>query len=318
VKPLRITVVVCTWNRCELLRQTLERLKDITRPQNAQWDVVVVNNNCSDATSDIVASFRGVLDIREIVEPQAGLSHARNRALREVTGDYIIWIDDDVLVDTNWLTAFAEAARRHPDVSAFGGPIEPWFVVAPNPDLMRAFPFLQDGFCGLNHGTEELDLRPEQPLYGANMAFAVRAIRGLRFNPALGTVEGSGICGEEIDFLDRLRARNGAVRWVPGMRVKHYVDPQRMTKTYLTKFAYDRGRAFIRLGRPTDEPRLLGAPRWVWRVLIAASLRHAVLRFTPFRTAALTSLREYHQFRGMLAEALSRRNAQVAAPPPAS
>ncbi len=310
---MRVTVVICTWNRCELLRQTLDGLTKISVPPDTCWDILVVNNNCSDDTSSVVRTFCGRLEIREVLESRPGLSHARNRALQEVTSAYLVWIDDDVLVDREWLSALVGAVRRHPDVHAFGGLIEPWFVVEPDPVLLEAFPALQGGFCGLDYGSAERYLGPEEPVYGANMAFAVGPLRGLMFNPALGTVQGSGFGGEEEEFLAQLRRRGGEALWVPSMRVRHYVDPQRMTTEYLTKFAYDRGRTFIRLGRPTSEVRLLGVPRWVLRRWIAAYLRQAVLRFTPFRRAALTSLHDYHKYRGMVAESLQKSGGRLAA-----
>jgi glycosyltransferase involved in cell wall biosynthesis len=303
---LTATIAICTWNRCELLRQTLARLADVPVPSDLDWDILVVNNHCSDRTSDVVADFRGVLPIREVSEPRPGLSHARNRALSTIITDYVVWIDDDVLVSERWLIGFASAVRAYPRACAFGGPIEPWFVVPPDPALLDAFPSLRTGFCGIDYGSREVPLDRSQPIYGANMAFAMSAVGALRFNSSLGVVQGTGLGGEEVEFIDRLCGETGEVIWIPDMRVKHYVDPSRMTLPYLTNYSYNGGRTLIRLGRPRDEPQLFGAPRWVWPLAVRAFLRYWTLRFFLPRRAALESTREYYKFRGMLAESFAR------------
>ena len=304
-RTLRVTVAICTWNRCDLLQQTLQRLSEVRVPANVRREVVVVNNNCTDRTAEVATAFRDSLALRLLFEPRPGLSNARNRALAESDGDYIAWVDDDVLVDHEWLSALADAAERHPEVSVFGGPIHPWFPIEPDPILLAAFPALARGFCGLDHGPDEMTLRDDQPIYGANMVYRRAATEGLRFDPALGPNAGVELGADDTEFLGRVRRGGGAVVWVPRMRVKHYVDPERMTLEYLTKFAFDRGRTTTRQAPAYHGPTLLGAPRWMWRATAQHYARYTVLRLTPFRRQALASLRDFQCFRGMLAESLA-------------
>jgi glycosyltransferase involved in cell wall biosynthesis len=289
------------------LRATLQRLTEAEQPSHASWDVLVVNNNCTDDTSAVIDAFRNRLPIREVSERQPGLSHARNRALREATSDYLLWIDDDVLVDRGWLTAFVDGIRANPSAVVIGGPIEPWFATTPDHALVEGFPVLRDGFCALDHGPVARQLTADEPVYGANMAFAVAALHGLTFDPSLGTVQGSGMAGEEEAFVAVLRRRGGGVLWVPGMRVMHYVDPERMTLRYLTRFTYDRGRTFARLHVRPTERRLFGAPRWAWRVMFQSYAKYLALRLTPFAGQGFSGLREFHRSRGVIAESIAER-----------
>ena len=164
-----LTVAICTYNRCALLEQTLENLTKVNEP-TGPWSILVVDNNSSDNTAGVVERYAERLSIRRVFEPTQGLSKARNRALREVSTDYIVFTDDDVLVAENWLVGLANAIKRYPDAAALGGPIEPWFPCEPDSELMDAFYWLRSGFCGLDHG------RPEGPLakgmhdWGANFA----------------------------------------------------------------------------------------------------------------------------------------------------
>ena len=92
------TIAICTFNRAESLRRTLRSLAALRIPDHFDWEIVVVNNNCTDHTDHVIASFSDWLPVRREFELQRGLSWARNRAVHAAKGNYIVWIDDDVLV----------------------------------------------------------------------------------------------------------------------------------------------------------------------------------------------------------------------------
>ncbi|MGA7867880.1 MAG: glycosyltransferase, partial [Stellaceae bacterium] len=94
-----ITIAICTFNRAEALSQTLESLMVMSVPNDISWEVLIVNNNSTDHTDDVISEYVGRLPVRRELEPQAGKSNALNRAIDVAKGDYIVWIDDDVLVD---------------------------------------------------------------------------------------------------------------------------------------------------------------------------------------------------------------------------
>lgn len=299
---MRVTVAICTWNRRELLARTLDQLTRLVIPPDLVWDLLILNNGCTDGTSEEVRSFSRRLPIRELIERKPGLSHARNRVLQEAGGEYIVWTDDDVLVDERWLAAFAETARRFPGGAIFGGPIEPWFPVAPDPLLLASFPLLRHGFCGVDHGATEGPLDPNCYVWGANMAFRRSAIDGLTFDPALGVCRGPLHVGEDKDFINRMRDRGGSVIWSPAMRVRHCVEPSRMTARYLSDLYAGHGRTWIReTGIPIGRP-MFGAPRWLWRKCLMSYARYAAFRLTPVRARSLTGLREYAYWSGAIQE----------------
>ena len=98
-----ITVAICTWNRAILLDKTLTQMHRLCVPDDVEWELLVVNNNCSDDTDAVIGRHADILPIRRIHEMKTGLSNARNTAVHNAKGDYIIWTDDDVLVDEKWL-----------------------------------------------------------------------------------------------------------------------------------------------------------------------------------------------------------------------
>src|SRR5262245_29385031 len=227
---MNITVAICTWNRCALLERTLEQMIDLEIPPDLAWELLIVENNCTDNTVAVASCFRPQLPIRIVSESTPGTSHARNRALRAATGDYILFTDDDVLVDKEWIVRFVGAARRFPEAVAFGGRIEPWFPVPPDGDFLEAFEDLRMGFCALNYDRAEGPRRPGDYVYTANMGLRRAALAGLEFNEDLGPSPAQvGVVNDDTDFVDQLRRRGHDVIWVPAMLVRHYVDPSRMT-----------------------------------------------------------------------------------------
>jgi glycosyltransferase involved in cell wall biosynthesis len=299
---MRITVAICTWNRCQLLARTLDQMTGLRVPAGLSWEVLVINNGSCDATAHVVDTFASRLPIRQIVEDHLGLSRARNRALEHARGDYILWTDDDVLVDQHWLIAFLATAGRFPEGAVIGGPIEPWFPVAPDPMLLATFECVRVGFCGIDHGGEERCLESDEYVWGANMAFRKAAIDGLCFDDTLGVCGRLVRVGEEKDFIKRVRRRGGSVIWSPAMRVRHHVDPSRVTRGYVARFTAARGRLWIHEDGVPAGVRLFGAPRWLWREYVTSFVKYAASHLSPRPQHSLAALRRYAYLRGAIQE----------------
>jgi len=315
---MKVTVAICTWNRADLLDQTLTRMRELRIPAGVEWELLVVNNNCTDRTDAVIARHASTLPIRRIFEPTPGHSNARNRAINEARSDLIAWTDDDVLVHEDWLGTLVEASYRHPEAAGFGGPIEPWFPVQPDPALVEAFPQLKRGFCGLGYESGEEILPDGKPVVGANMAFRMAAVQGLRFDIAIGalprtvgrsrgktTLSLGG--GEDDDYVRRLRARGGQILWVPSMRVRHYVDPKRMTLDYLRALYAEYGQLSVRQEGIPAGARVFGVPRWLVRAWIESRVRYALCFAGSNRVEMLTNLRQAVTYQGMIRECRAMR-----------
>lgn len=308
---MKVTVAICTWNRVSLLRQTLDRLRQCVVPNGVTWEVLVVDNGSMDGTRDFVASVTDFpCTFRWVIETEAGVSHARNRALSESHAALVLFIDDDVLVDPSLVAAFIDAADRHPKAGALGGVVEPWFPTEPDPVLLAAFPALQRGFCGTDLGASEEVLTTGRHLTGANLGYRVSSLKGLRFRADLGPNGSGTVGGEESDLQDRIRETGAHVVWIPAMRVQHYVDPRRMTLSYLLKFAEDHGRKQIRMDGIPPGPRVAGVPRWLLGQVVREQLRATADMVAGKRVEQLDHQRKRAEFMGMVKECLAARRVE--------
>lgn len=306
-RPLHVTVAICTWNRRTLLNSTLESLQGVRVPDGTQWELLIVDNASSDGTAELVADWarRSTLPIRYVHEPVTGLSHARNRALREARSCWLLFTDDDVLVDAGWLEAFLQAQQRHPGAGAIGGRVDPWFVEAPDPTVAEAFPALARGFCGIDLGPKESPVPLGTDLVGANFSIRLIPDLPLSFNPNLGVTGTNPLGGEELQYQMELRKAGLEIIWCPEMRVQHYVDPRRMSLAYLRRFHTNVGRHEVILHGVPPGARLGGVPRWLYRLYLAHFTRRVVGSIAGNRLGALRALRQQWQVGGMIAECRS-------------
>ena len=131
-----ISVVVCTFNRADLLETSLEAL-DEQILESSEYEVIVVDNNSTDNTLNVVEELCNRLtSLRYCFEPNQGLSHARNRGWREAMGEYVAYIDDDCKVPGQWLTR-GEKRPTGQDLerrAATDGGRRPWLNGEPKSD----------------------------------------------------------------------------------------------------------------------------------------------------------------------------------------
>jgi glycosyltransferase involved in cell wall biosynthesis len=273
-----ITVGICTWNRSNLLRATLQHLEAIDVPAGTDWELLVVDNNSTDTTWDLLTSFRERLPLRQIREPTPGKSFALNRASREARGEYILWTDDDVLVDRGWMRAYVDAFRRRRDAVFFGGPIEPCCEGTPPGWLRQNWRQVAHAYASLDLGPGEVLFDEHHTPYGANMA--VRAIeqRAHAYDHSLGPRPGSGLRGEEHAWVLAALRRGGIGYWVPAARVLHWIPRERQTISYLRRFYEGQGEYLARVGAFAGDASLFGRPRWLFRELVKEEIQYSLAK----------------------------------------
>ena len=173
-------------------------------------------------------------------EEKLGLSNARNRALQEARGEYILFMDDDETPDPAWLATYEQAMREHqPD--ALGGRIEVFFEDGARPR------WLQDellGFLGkLDHGEARWLTERATPIFGGNFAFHRSVFERIgNFDARLGRQGTANIGGEDTEIYRRLLEHGCRVRWVPEAIIQHRIQTPKLRRNYFLDLHFRQGR----------------------------------------------------------------------------
>jgi len=234
---ISVSVVVCTYNRPQLLGMCLESLVG-QNCDSCRYEVIVVNNGSSDNTQEIIDYYRnGYTNVRGVYEAAQGLSHARNRGWREAEGIYVAFIDDDAVAGPEWVGSIMDFIGRRPDIGVFGGPYTAFSLI----DYPDWFP---PEYGALDYGEEERPINVGiEWITGSNMV--IRKALFLEyggFDVRLG-MSGSTIAyGEEIRFILTMSEQGEQVYYVPAIKVAHLVADYKMRLGWLLLSNYANGR----------------------------------------------------------------------------
>jgi len=275
---MRITVVLCTYNRWQSLAKALESASALKLPGADQWEILVVDNNSTDKTREVVENFcrRYPGRFRYLFEPRQGKSHALNAGISETNADVLAFMDDDVTVDPPWLQNLTVSLRSD-DWAGAAGRILPAQSFQPPRWLSLDESHALGPFALFDRGAEPSELK-EAP-FGANMAFRKGMFAkygGFRID--LGPRPGSEIRSEDSEFGCRLLAGGERIRYEPTAVVYHEIPEYRLQKKYFLTWWFDKARADIRaFGKPDSTYRQLrGVPVVLFRRLAVWTLRWLV------------------------------------------
>jgi glucosyl-dolichyl phosphate glucuronosyltransferase len=302
VRIMRITVGIATWNRAALLERTLEGLTKLRIPAGLEWEVLVANNKCTDGTDAVIARYADRLPIRRLFEPRQGKSYACNILVGEAKGDVILWTDDDVLVDEDWLTIYRDTIEASPDAAFWGGRVDPLYESSPPDWVKRNQPHVSHCFGLCQYDETVRPLAPREYPNGSNMAFRRDVIRNFPFNPLLGkTGNKKGWC-EDMDVVDRMKQAGLTGIWVGTARVRHWVPTERMTFRYIWDWYMGEGSISVcRRGLP-DGVYWLGMPRWAIRDWLQNALLCAAGCALQDERMRIAAWRRWAGAKGVLAE----------------
>jgi len=274
------------------------------RSPSSGWKLVIVDNGSTDSTNEVACSYEKRLPLEYLREPTLGKNAALNMGLGAVEGDLIVFTDDDVFPNPNWLIQLRSAADTNPEYSIFGGPILPrWEVPPPNwiqwvdqrPAYALTDPSLTEGHVSPRF------------VYGPNMAVRASLFTAeTRFNTSLGPRGADYAQGGEMELIIRL-SRLGHKAWhVTDATVEHLIRREQMKKSWVMRRAVRFGRGEFLLGyseASNDCDQLLGAPRELIRGFFKEGLKilKATLLLQPER--AFRRSWRFHYLKGQIMEA---------------
>ncbi|GAC1531609.1 MAG: hypothetical protein NVS3B15_11230 [Sediminibacterium sp.] len=241
--PLKISVIVCTYNRASYIRDAMESLSGQTLAK-AHYEVIIANNNSTDDTARICEQY--ISEHPEKIfhffnEPRQGASFARNSGAAMARSPLLCFMDDDAIADRDYLERIVNFFETYPDAGGLGGRIIPKYIPAEPAWMSHYVSSLVGNF---DYAPTATVFSPGKYPLESNMTVRKKdfdAIGG--FNTALPGVMGTlRIGGEGKDFFLRLQALGKKIYYDPAIRVQHVVEVKKLTKEYLYRVASGIGR----------------------------------------------------------------------------
>ncbi len=230
----RVSIIICTRNRAEDLRQTLTALSQICVPEDLPTELVIADNGSTDGTADLVRNYHlPNMTIRYVHEPRPGKGYVYNRGMAEATGEVFLLTDDDVRPAENWIAAMCRPILEGRAEAVFGKVVLPDHL---NPAWTEPM------HRTLLASTEETNLADPDALVGANMAFSRKV---LELVPAFDTELGPGAIGfgDETLFSYQLKEAGYKIVAAPETQVEHHFDSARLTRDSFLSRAAGQGRS---------------------------------------------------------------------------
>jgi len=295
---VKLTVTICTHNRCNLLARTIQSLEDAVCPPGLNIELLVIANACTDDTEQWLqeygpaAGHPNTLPLTWDREPQPGKSHALNLAINLIKTAVVVFVDDDHRVPGDFFESIDAAFRGYPDATMFCGCIRPdWDGREPNwiHDNDR-YPIYPKPVPHFEPWSEPRPVHTNDPIPGGGNLIMYTSVlqRTGEFSTDLGPSGDSLAGSEDTDYVLRALAGGESLMYVPSIRQYHYVELDRLRLGYLVRKSFERSKSVTRVREREQK-----VPAYQWRKLATyllmamASLSLKRSRFYLVRTAAV-------------------------------
>lgn len=231
------SVVICTYNRSHYLKRVLEKFPKVNFSIKS-FELIIIDNNSTDDTKDVCNNFRNrysQINFHYCFEKKQGLSIARNIGINLSKGKFVVFLDDDALVDKDWLNALFGTFENH-NADVVGGKVELLFENE-KPQWLENDLLIYLSHLDWSNEEIEIDLQ-KQWLVGANIAFKKSIFTEYKFLTILGRNGKTLLSGEETEICQRIQNKGGIIYFSPKAIVHHIVLPDRLMKNFFIKRFY--------------------------------------------------------------------------------
>lgn len=239
-----ISVIICTYNREKYIYNVLQSVAANGYPHDC-YEIVLVDNNCTDNTLKECNRFQqDYPEVRFVCcqEPNQGLSYARNCGIREAKGDILVYVDDDALVNKEYLQTYADFFAAHPEIDAAGGPIIPKYETEEPSWMSHYTRMLLTGYK--YNGEKAKEFASNDYPGGGNAAYRSSVFEkvGL-FNVELGRKGDNLAASEEKDIFDKMRALGMHIYYLPTAILYHIIPERKLTDDYFKRLSFGIGQS---------------------------------------------------------------------------
>jgi len=238
---VKISAIICTYNpRADYLLRVLSALKRQTLPQT-DWELLVVDN-CSEPP------IRGRIDIswctnaRILEEKRQGVAYARVQGIAESIGELVVFIDDDNVLNPDYLENCLRVAADWPQLGVWGGSITPEFESPPPPHLLTHLDKLALREVTIPTWTNVRNCAAAEP-WGAGLCVrraAARAYRDYFFRTNLRMLSRTGkrlLSGEDTELCFVVCGLGLGMGLFPDLKLTHLIPSNRLTDDYILRIS---------------------------------------------------------------------------------
>ncbi|MDP2645940.1 MAG: glycosyltransferase [Desulfobacterales bacterium] len=271
-----LSIIICTWNNSQRLGLTLQSIAECRIPAGLKWEIVLVNNNCTDDTDTVVQKFEDTIPIHYVKEPVQGLSRAKNTGLTAAKGELVLFTDDDVKPSVDWIATYWKVYNNKPENYFFGGPVESEFEIKKiDEDLLNLAP---PSVKGLDLGVQDKILGQNESFISGNWACPLKPIAeagGFDHDLGLNPSSGSVLTGEEYDLMERLKSKGFIPFYIHDAKVTHFVPKDKATLSHIASRSKGWGYYVgVMSAKTTDQLfTISGIPSYAYREFIHRSLK---------------------------------------------
>ncbi len=292
---MKISIIICTYNRELYLPKCLEHLKNQTEaPSN--FEIILVNNNSTDNTENICENFvqeNPQLSVIYIKENNPGLSFARNKGIEIASGDILCFIDDDGFAIQEYVTIVKKFAEdpQYKDIISFGGKVIPCYNKGMEPKWLSKY---IDGLVSKVDLGDQVMLFTKKYPAGCNMVFRKEFFHSYGgFNVDLHTR------GDDKFVFDKLKKAGLKTLYLPTLKVEHFIDDYRLEKGFIIRLSKIIGQSeAIRLKENSKSEKFIKLIEYIFKFGAALIISLGFLFTGQFSKAYYLILVRWNVLRG--------------------
>ena len=240
---MTLSIIICSYNRANYIEAALDSLYNQSAGlQN--FEAIIVDNNSTDNTADVFKNWRASHangSFTYLTESNQGASFARNTGATQAKGQWLCFMDDDAIANSNYVENIIKHIETKPEAIGFGGRIIPKYIPSEPKWMSYYVSSLVGNFdyaptaCAFENGKYpiESNMIVKKELYDF--------IGG--FNTNLPGVMGTlRIGGEGKELFYKILALGHTIYYDPSICVQHVVEVKKLTPEYMYRVASGIGR----------------------------------------------------------------------------
>jgi glycosyltransferase involved in cell wall biosynthesis len=239
-KEPQLSIIICTHNRADLLRKTLDSLLHLLDIELVE--IIIVDNHSHDHTEVVIEHYllqnEDKLAVYSLYESTLGLSAARNAGIRAASAAIVAFLDDDAIPSKLWIRTILHTFHQMPEVMAMGGRIAPHFETSRPHWLIKPFEL---PLTIVDLGDQIREYPAKLHPCGANMALRKAVFEDTLFPLELGRKGNILLSGEESWVFHNLSRAGQVILYHPQMSVEHFIPANRLTREWMTQRYYYQG-----------------------------------------------------------------------------